>query len=433
MVFFSILLGKLTAFFIQLVLNRNASTWPGHLVLGLDPKFIKNIFDKNPEVKIVLIAGTNGKTTTTKALDHILNANKIPVIRNDSGANLLNGLASLLIKRASIMGKINQKALLFEVDENSLPLVLSQLSTLNSQLSIVLLNLFRDQLDRYGEINTTAEKWSKALSKLPEKTTIISNADDPLISFISKTARGRKYYYSIADSLKREKELSHAVDSTTCPKCFSDLEFTKIAYSHLGNYKCKNCGLSNPKAFRIFFRTGLMGIFNIYNLSASILAAKIIFKINEESSLRALTNFKPAFGRQEEIEINDKKAIILLSKNPTGFNESLKVALMNKYSNFLLVLNDRIPDGRDISWIWDVDFEMLAKHKAKITVTGDRTYDLANRLQYTDITGIQVDEDLNSALKSAFKQTPIDKTLAILPTYSAMLEVRKILTGKSIL
>src|SRR3989344_7540051 len=152
MIFFSILLGKLSSFLIKTILNRNASTWPGHLVLESNPNFIKQTLSKNKNLKLILIAGTNGKTTTTKALHHVLENNNISVVRNDSGANLLNGLASLLIKEANLNGKINKDALLFEVDENSLPLILKEVKP----ESVILLNLFRDQLDRYGEINTTS-------------------------------------------------------------------------------------------------------------------------------------------------------------------------------------------------------------------------------------------------------------------------------------
>ena len=429
MIFFSILLGKLSSFLIKTILNRNASTWPGHLVLESNPNFIKQTLSKNKNLKLILIAGTNGKTTTTKALHHILESNNISVIRNDSGANLLNGLASLLIKHSTLNGRIDKDALLFEVDENSFPLVLKQV---NPDV-VILLNLFRDQLDRYGELNTTAEKWSKALEKTGKQTVIIANADDPQIVKIAKKPEGVKYFYSISDQLKIEKELSHAVDSTTCPNCRADLDYLKISYSHIGNFKCSKCGFINPKAEIADVKTGLKGSFNIYNLTASVIAAEKVFGIKKENAISSLENFKPAFGRQEEINYKNKKLVMLLSKNPTGFNESLKIVMEKKYSNLLLFLNDRIPDGRDISWIWDVDFELLSTQKLNITVSGDRTYDLANRLTYSNIKKLQVEVNLEKALDKAVEETQNDQTLVILPTYSAMLELRKILTGKSIL
>ena len=428
MLILSNIIGKLSLFFIRTVKKTSGSTWPGHLVLESNPNFIKNMLKKNPNLKVVLIAGTNGKTTTTKALHHILEYNNIAVIRNDSGANLLNGLASLLIKESNLNGKIDKDALLFEVDENSFPLVLKQV---NPDV-VILLNLFRDQLDRYGELNTTAEKWSKALEKTGKQTVIIANADDPQIVKIAKKPEGTKYFYSISNQLKNEKELSHAVDSTTCPNCRADLEYLKIAYSHVGNFKCSKCGFTNPKAEIIDIKTDLKGSFNIYNLTASVIAAKKVFGVKKENAISSLENFKPAFGRQEEINYKDKKIVMLLSKNPTGLNESLKIAMEKKYSNLLLFLNDRIPDGRDISWIWDVDFEMLNNRELNVTVSGDRTYDLANRLKYAGIKSNPL-ESLEKALSTAVDKTQKGETLVILPTYSAMLELRKILTGKSIL
>ena len=433
MLFFSLILGKLSSVSIKTFFKRDASTWPGHLVLESNPEFIKNVLNKNPDIKIVLIAGTNGKTTTTKALHHILEKNEIKAGINSSGANLLNGFASLLIQKSNLIGKISADALLFEVDENSLPLLLSKCPMVNGQWSIVLLNLFRDQLDRYGEINTTAEKWKDALSKVNKKATLIANSDDPQIVGIAKDFKGSVTYFSINDNLKNELSLSHAVDSTTCPKCRNDLKYSKIAYSHIGNYSCSKCEFKNPKALSLNIKTNLEGSFNIYNLTASVVTAEKLFNISNTQAINSLEDFKPAFGRQEEIKINDKTIKIYLSKNPTGLNESLKVTIENNYNNLLIVLNDRIPDGRDISWIWDVDFELLTGKNLNITLSGDRTYDLANRLKYSNVKTFKVEENINTALEKALSLTSKNQTLAILPTYSAMLEIRKILTGKSIL
>lgn len=430
MLFLTLAFGKLTSFFIQSVLNRNASTWPGHIVLESNPNFIKKILRKNKELKIILIAGTNGKTTTTKALYHILKSNNISVIRNDSGANLLNGFASLVIKNSNLFGKIDSTTLLFEVDENSLPLILKDIR--NPQ-AIILLNLFRDQLDRYGEINTTSEKWEEALLMINAKTTIIANSDDPQIAHIVDKTQAEKIYYSIEDNLKTEKALSHAVDSTNCPICRNKLHYSRIAYSHIGNFSCPKCKFANPKSKKVNVKTDLMGTFNTYNLTAAILCTEKLFKVQQTDAIEDLKNFKAAFGRQENISYKDRKLLLLLSKNPTGFNESLKVIIKNKYTNLLLILNDRIPDGRDISWIWDVDFELLAEKKLKITIAGDRVYDLANRLHYAGIKNLKTYDDLEQAVNACVLSASGKEKIAILPTYSAMLEVRKIITGKSIL
>ncbi len=430
MLLFSILIGKFASLFIKTILNRNASTWPGHIALESNPDFIKDTLSKNKGLKIVFIAGTNGKTTTTKALYHILKTNRIDVVRNDSGANLLNGLASLIIKNSNLLGKINSKALLFEVDENSFPLILKEIKNPNA---IILLNLFRDQLDRYGEINTTSQKWKSSLEKTDSKTSVIANADDPQIIDLAKCAKGKKIFYSINDDLKKEKKLSHAVDSTNCPNCQNKLEYSRISYSHIGNFSCSKCKFKNPDSIKLDIKTDLYGTFNTYNLTAAALCAENLFDIKRSDSIQSLEDFKPAFGRQEKITYKNTELLLLLSKNPTGFNESLKVAINNKYKNLVFALNDKIPDGRDISWIWDVDFELLHRGNFHITITGERAYDLANRLSYAGLENLRVYEDLSTAIKRAAKNTSNNQSIAILPTYSAMLEIRKILTGKSIL
>lgn len=410
------------------LLNRQGSTWPGHLALKTDGKLISKVIKKNKHIKIILVAGTNGKTTTTKALAHILENNGISTLTNNAGANLLNGLASLLVKNITISGKLKHKAIIFEVDENTLPLVLEEIPEPDA---LILLNLFRDQLDRYGEVNTTAEKWKESIKKFSHKTLVVANADDPLIASVALVSKN-SLFFTIDNIYKKERQLSHAVDSITCPVCNNSLSYSAISYSHLGNYKCHNCGFESPKAKKFDIKTGLKGVYNLYNLSSVILVVDKIFGINPYTSIESLQNFKPAFGRQEIMEIDGKKVMLLLSKNPTGFNESLKVALENKSDSLLILLNDRIPDGRDISWIWDVDFEILAGKNIKISVSGDRAYEMSNRLMFANVSN-EVYENYEDAYKESLKQTSAGKTLTILPTYSAMLEIRKLISGKAIL
>lgn len=424
----SILFGKLVSKVTTSFNLGSGSTWPGHLVLENDPKFIKKIIRKNPNLKIILIAGTNGKTTTTKALSHVLNSQSYSTIENSSGANLTNGLASILLSNASLLGKLKAEVLLFEVDENTLPLVLKEIP---SPDGIVLLNLFRDQLDRYGEVNTIAQVWKNSIEKLQEDTLLIANADDPLVAYTASFAK-RKIFFSVDNSYKKATQLSHAVDSITCPKCNSDLNYFEISYSHLGNYTCTSCSFKNPQAQVLQFETSLLGVYNRYNLTAVLLTARELFKTQPAAAAKSLKTFKPAFGRQESIITDGRTIMLLLSKNPTGFNESLKVALENETQSLLILLNDRIPDGRDISWIWDVDLEVLEEKKIKVFVSGDRAYDMANRLLFAGVKH-EVFEEYQAAYREALNQTQKNKTLTILPTYSAMLEVRKLIGGRAIL
>ena len=410
------------------LLGREGSTWPGHIALKTDPRFIKKAIEKNPGVKVVLIAGTNGKTTTTKALTHVLEMSNISVLTNRAGANLLNGLASLLVTHVTLEGELKHKAIIFEVDENSLPLVLKEIP---NPSAIVLLNLFRDQLDRYGEVNSTAEKWKKSFQILSDKTMVIANADDPLVAYIAGYAKS-KTYFSIDKKYKTKKEMSHAVDSTTCPKCNMDLSYEGLTYSHLGDYKCPKCGFKNPISNPIDIKTSLLGSYNQYNLNAVLTVAQAVFGIKKETVYESLNTFKPAFGRQEVIDVGDKRVMLLLAKNPTGFNESLKVAIDNKSCSLLILLNDRIPDGLDISWIWDVDFEVLEGKNIQVFVSGDRAYDMANRLIFAGVTH-EVFDNYEKAYKESLNYIKNEEMLTILPTYYAMLEVRILISGKGIL
>ena len=381
----------------------------------------------NSSPKIILIVGTNGKTTTTTLLNHILTKNGKKVIQNTSGANLINGIASTLLLNSSILGKVEADYALFEIDENAFTRIARELKP----DAIILLNLFRDQLDRYGEVNTIAKKWQEAIATLPKETRLFLNADDPQIAFLGKDALQLVSYFGIDD--KGNSTPDHASDSTYCPICSSKLVYTKIFYSHLGIWSCPRGDLIYPTdVFRTTLPNSLDGLYNKYNVNAAILTAQT-YGLTNELIAESLTTFSPAFGRQEKISVNNKTAEIILAKNPSGFNQTLATIIDQKASHLLLVLNDRVADGTDISWIWDVDFENL-KHlkELAITVSGDRVYDLQLRLKYADLLA-RSEADLTDAVKDALLQTDKNETLYILPTYTAMLEIRKILTGKKIL
>jgi lipid II isoglutaminyl synthase (glutamine-hydrolysing) len=472
---FLIVFGKLFSTVIRFLGKGSGSTWPGHIALNVNKSFIKQLTAQSPELKAILIAGTNGKTTTAKMIRTVLEKSGKKVFQNDSGANLLNGIASSFILHSTLFGKINYDYAVFEIDENTLPLILKEIKNPNY---VIILNLFRDQLDRYGEVNSIAEKWEDAIQRLPSDVRLILNADDPQVANLNSAHRKTKntqggvsdpplrwtrydtfvYYFGVSVNEKNSDSNSsqHASDSIYCPKCSSKLLFSAVSYSHLGVWKCPKCKLNRPKPdVSEFSFYPLEGIYNKYNTHAAVLALKKI-GISEDKIKKALQDFHPAFGRQEVLNIHGKKVKIFLSKNPTSFNESLRAISNLKAKNLLLVLNDRIPDGRDISWIWDVDFEKHVDSFDSIVVSGDRAYDLALRLRYaTKVqssksclagrqvkaqsysaswrTKFKIEEDLKTAVNLSLENLSKSETLYILPTYSAMLEVRKILTGKKIL
>lgn len=410
----------------------SGSTWPGHIAMETNPRFLKQVLKKNPDLKIVIVAGTNGKTTTSLMLRKILEEKGLKVFQNSEGANLLNGLASTVISFSDLTGGLNFDVAIFEIDENNLSLALKEIKP----SVVLLLNLFRDQLDRYGEVNTVAKKWDEALKSLNHETTIFTNGDDPKLADIANDTTLVRYYFGVDEKLMQKGEPGYDVDFTYCPNCGTKLKFSKISFSHLGKFACPNCRYTNHDTETYpNLPHPLLGIYNIYNENAAVLVADKAFGVDKEMVHKALEDFKPAFGRQEKIQYKDRNVLVLLSKNPAGLNQSIDAinSTVTK-GNVLIVLNDRIPDGRDVSWIWDVDFENLPKN-AKIFVSGDRAYDMGLRIKYLGERkkNTKINDNLEEALAEAISETNKKETLFILPTYSAMLEVRKILTGRSIL
>lgn len=439
-----ILFGKSFSLLSNLLNLGSGSTWPGHIALSINKNFVKDI-TKNSSIKIVVVAGTNGKTTTGKMITTILKEDKKKVFQNTAGANLLNGIASTLLMHTNILGKLNKDYAVFEIDENVLPLFLKEFIP----DAIILLNLFRDQLDRYGEIDTIAKKWDNALATLPESTTIYLNADDPQIAYLGKNSKAQVAYFGLEEK-SAHKTLQHASDSIYCPNCHTKLTYKKIYYSHLGVWNCSNCKLKRPtpNVTKTYFP--LSGEYNKYNTLAAALFAEHE-GVKNSIIEKGLKKVKPAFGRQEIVEINGKKAQIFLSKNPTSFNQSLETIKHLGGKTVMFALNDRIPDGQDISWIWDIDVEEYMDTFENIIVTGDRVYDMALRMQYAlrhsgseaspesrqlkdpGQARMTIVANIEDAVRESFALIKPNETLYILPTYSAMLEIRKLLTGKKIL
>ncbi len=418
-----------------------ASVLPGEISRRLHSRLLPLLFEQVKQ-GVILIVGTNGKTTTSLLLRTILEDQGYQVTHNSSGANLINGLITALLVDTDITGKLNVDYAILEVDENVLPLVLK-----DCQPKYILgLNLFRDQLDRYGEVDTIAQRWQKAIATLPTDTIIILNADDPTLNHLGQKLTQKVLFFGLSEPDLYLEAIPHAVDSIYCPSCGNLLDYQGVYLSHLGDYKCPNCGFAKNKTAFDSKEWGqiLIGVYNKYNtIAAGLLAQEIGITI--EDIFNTISDFKAAFGRAEELTIDHKQVRILLSKNPVGMNETIRaVNNINKTKESavtLLVLNDRIPDGTDVSWIWDVDTEQLVATGGKLIVSGDRVYDMALRLQYSfdklesKNTNFEliIQEDLGDAIATSLELTKKEETLHILPTYSAMLEVREALVGRKIL
>ncbi|HEY9596440.1 MAG TPA: Mur ligase family protein [Cyanophyceae cyanobacterium] len=415
-----------------------ASVLPGEIARRLQPNVLPLLF-RQVKQGVILIVGTNGKTTTSLLLRTILERQGWHVAHNATGANLINGLATALLESTNLIGQMDVDYAILEVDENVLPLVLQ-----DCQPQFILgLNLFRDQLDRYGEVDTISQRWQKAIAPLPTETRVILNADDPTLSHLGQQLSQKVLFFGLNEPDRYLDEIPHAVDSIYCPSCGHSLDYQGVYLSHLGDFHCPKCGFSKGH-LAVDSREWpqiLIGIYNKYNTLAAGLVAHEI-GVDTPAIYDTIKNFRAAFGRAEELQVNGKHVRILLSKNPVGMNETIRavndIQKQGGASTKLIVLNDRTPDGTDVSWIWDVDTEKLVELGGTIVVSGDRVYDMALRLRYSQPEGqtnlkLIVKEDLQEAINTALDHTPANETLHILPTYSAMLEVRGLLTGRKIL
>nr|WP_322744462.1 MULTISPECIES: Mur ligase family protein [unclassified Coleofasciculus] len=415
-----------------------ASVLPGSISRRIQPQALPLLL---AQVRrgVILIVGTNGKTTTSLLLRTLLERQGWQVAHNATGANLINGLVTALMEHTNLVGQLDADYAILEVDENILPLVLQ-----DCQPQVILgLNLFRDQLDRYGEVDTISQRWQKAIAPLPTTTTVILNADDPTLCHLGQQLTQTVRFFGLSEPDAYLEEIPHAVDSIYCPSCGHPLDYKGVYLSHLGDYHCPKCGFSkSPLAVNSQeWPQILIGIYNKYNTLAAGLVAQVM-GIDKAVIYDTIKNFRAAFGRAEELVVGGKNVRILLSKNPVGMNETIRavhdIQKQGGASTKLVVLNDRTPDGTDVSWIWDVDTEKLVALGGTIVVSGDRIYDMALRLRYSQPEGenpckLIIKENLQDAIKTALEHTPADETLHILPTYSAMLEVRGMLIGRQIL
>ncbi len=430
---FLIFFGKMFINLSRLLNLGNGSTWPGHIALKLNQNFIRQMLASHPKgakLKIVIIAGTNGKTTTGRLITSVIREDGKSYLQNKAGANLLNGLASTLIKGASLprpgLGRLNVNYLIFECDEYALPEVIDQ----TNPNYIICLNLFRDQLDRYGEIDSITKRWSDSFKNLTSKTTLILNSDDPQVSYLGKNTKALVKYFGLSEI--GEKNTKHGADSIYCPKCSANLEFEKVFFSHLGIWKCPKCKLKRPTPDHDKSNTyPLPGTYNKYNTIAASLVLSLE-ELKEEVIRDAFNRFSPAFGRGEKIIYKGKHIQIFLSKNPTSFNESLSTVKELGGKNLVILLNDKIPDGLDVSWIWDINFEEILEKDMNIGISGDRTYDMAVRLKYAGFFAHH-NENAETIIDKMLDSLEADETLYFLPNYSAMLDIRKLLTGRKIL
>ena len=418
------------------------TTVPGKVLWKLDPGAIDRLAARLP-LGSAVISATNGKTTSAAMAASILRE-RLRLAHNSSGANLVSGVASTLLDaRAAELG-------LFEVDEAALPEVLLRVKP----KAVCLGNLFRDQLDSYGELEHVAQRWRSAVHALPGDAGLAVNGDDPQVGELARERPGA-LVFGVDDLSAARPSLQHAADSKYCVRCGAPYEYDAAYVGHLGDYRCRACGHSRPPlsvvareievnglesvSFRLVTPSGtskvrlsVPGLYNVYNaLAAASLALSL--GATRDEIVSGLESFNAAFGRFERINVGDRGLLMLLIKNPAGANEAVRTIVDGGAPSVAVIaLNDAIADGRDVSWIWDVDFEPLIGDLTRLVATGDRAAELALRFKYggMDAGTIDVVPSLESALDRGLELTPPGGELVVLPTYTAMLALRQIVSQR---
>jgi UDP-N-acetylmuramyl tripeptide synthase len=426
----------------RLVRTGGGTTVPGKLLWKLDPGAVDRLAARLP-LGSALISATNGKTTTAAMAAEIL-GRRVRLAHNRSGANLVSGVASALLQaREAELG-------LFEVDEAAMPEVAARVRP----RCVCLGNLFRDQLDRYGELEHVARRWRDAVRRLSPSASLVVNGDDPQVGDLA-TEHPHAVAYGVDDPRRARPTLQHAADSKYCIRCGTPYVYAAAYVGHLGDYRCPSCGHARPPLAvraseielgglatvgfvleipegRRVVRLRVPGLYNVYNaLAAASLARALGSTLDEIVS--GLERFDAAFGRFERIEVGDRTLLMLLIKNPAGANEAIRTLLDGGSPPVLVIaLNDGIADGRDVSWIWDVDFEPLLPTLERLVVSGDRAAELALRFKYGGLPSeaIELQPSLERALDRGLDLTPVGGELFVLPTYTAMLALRKIVVGR---
>lgn len=451
---------KVTGIAIRRLGRGGGTAAPGLVAERIDPGLLGKIARRLPEGTVV-VAGSNGKTTVSRMLADILHGHGYRVAHNRSGSNLVRGVASALADHTSLLGSPRADIGVIESDEAALPEIVRRLEP-----SVVLLNnLFRDQLDRYGELDTIATLWRTALGRLPVDATVVVNVDDPTLAAITDGIPARRVTFGLDDRNPAYllNQIPHAADAKPCRECGADLEYDRIYSAHLGAWRCPDCGAARPpldaagtsielegvESLRLAvsrpgdasdplsLHLAIPGLYNAYNAVAATAVASTL-GIPGTTIAVALRGYRSAFGRIERVTYRGHQLTLALVKNPVGFNETLRmltVATDGLTVPALIAINDLAADGRDVSWLWDVDFEILCQGSAPLFTTGIRGADMANRLKYAGLPPeriVPLPADLAAGLDAFVDGLPSDAPGYVLLTYTALLGLRQVLADRGV-
>ncbi len=441
-------------------LGYGGSSLPGQVALRIQPAILRRLAGRLRR-GAVLITGTNGKTTTAALLAAILEAAGWRLIHNRSGANLIHGLVSAFLEAPTAGRRAPHPDIaLLEVDEATVPEAVRELRP----VGVVVTNFSRDQLDRFGELDATVSLVARGLDALRGRGFVALNADDPLVAALGRGRPGRVIYYGVAEAPCRAAGEAETREQRHCPACGRELAYRSFYYGHLGRYECPGGDFARPASQVLAREVDLggpagasltvnveghgevpvvlpvPGLYNVYNGLAALTAA-LQLGVSLPNAAAALARARPCFGRMERIAIGGRELLLALVKNPTGFNQVLLTILGDRPSpgrprrRFLIAVNDRYADGTDVSWLWDVEFELLARRESEIegiVVSGLRALDMAVRLKYAGfpMSRVRCVPHLGEALDVAMASGTARGPLYVTPTYTAMLELRDILTRR---
>lgn len=436
--YLSILVAKILAVFIAMLHRTSGTSFVGLIALKICPEFL-SYCSKYVKKEIVTITGTNGKTTTAGLISSILECDGQKVIHNEKGANMLTGIANALALDIAPFRRFDYFVL--ETDEAYLTKLYDYMPSNN----LLVTNLFRDQLDRYGELDATANKIREAVDKNPNLKLFL-NADDPIVANLPDEHERIYFGFENVEIVANSVISNAPAEAVNCPACHCALKYTQRFFAQQGHYYC-DCGYKRPycdysadvkiyenySVINIYskngeyeFNVGLIGLYNAYNALAAISFA---FETGYDRTKiqNALNSYQAIFGRAEKLILQGRQILVQLIKNPTGASEVLKT--VDLASNIIIIINDNYADGRDVSWLWDADFEYLKDAKNPIIVSGHRAEDMAVRLKYAGVEPLKivVIPRVRHALKHVLNTLDINERITILPTYTALLKMQNII------
>jgi lipid II isoglutaminyl synthase (glutamine-hydrolysing) len=440
--------GKGTGAATRLLHIGGGTSFPGTVARRVDPLVLRKITAAS-KARTAVILGSNGKTTTCRMLAALTQAAGVSVAQNRAGSNLLQGVTAVAVREASLRRGIDAQLLLLEVDEGAVRRVGPEVAP----DMILVTNIFRDQLDRFGELYSVARGLEVAIEALPAQATAVLNADDPLVASFARDAAARLLYYGLSIDTAGTDVPDHAADTIRCVHCQHDLAFRRAYVSHLGDYECPGCGVKRPEldiavtevqespdggshvtvqtpAGTVLAHVPLPGLHNVYNAAAAIAGAFAMGMLDPVSAKEALADLRPAFGRLEEITAGGRMTVLSFVKNPTSYNTTLKMIMQRPGRKHVLAAHSNTPvDGEDFAWLWDVDLEALVPDLASVVASGTRADEVALRMKYAGAApaDMQVIPGRQAALDTALAAIPPGEPLYILAGYTPMREFRRIM------